>query len=63
MGQYILGLSHMLIPSFLIVHNIYIYIFIYLFIYLSLCQEDHNDNDQFIILGATVKAKKITSLT
>ena len=61
MGQYILGLSHMLIPSFLIVHNIYIDI--YLFIYLSLCQEDHNDNDQFIILGATVKAKKITSLT
>ena len=55
MGQYILGLSHMLIPSFLIVHNIYIY--------LSLCQEDHNDNDQFIILGVTVKAKKITSLT
>ena len=59
MGQYILGLSHMLIPSFLIVYNIYIYIFIYL----SLCQEDHNDNDQFIILGVTVKAKKITSLT
>ena len=31
--------------------------------FLSLCQEDHNDNDQFIILSVTMKAKKITSLT